>query len=247
MQTKWIIALVALATLTAAPALADPYNGKGWRGGHRVERSYGTHRGGHTVVRRSYREHTRRYRPRRNVRRHRPLYRQHGYRRPYVSVRETVYISSYAAATPHCNSDVVGTLVGGVAGAAIGSGIGKGGGRTAAIFGGAILGAVVGNNIGRSVDQADYACNDYIGADSGVVATQAEAVPTMPSIPPVPVETTPIDDAPAAEAPDTPNLPNTATGRYCREYQSTATVNGQIQPVYGTACQQPDGSWEIVS
>ena len=32
----------------------------------------------------------------------------------------------------------------------------------------------------------------------------------------------------------------------CREYQSTAVVNGQQVASYGTACLQPDGSWRIV-
>jgi hypothetical protein len=35
-------------------------------------------------------------------------------------------------------------------------------------------------------------------------------------------------------------------GRYCREYQSTMVVGGMPQPGYGTACMQPDGSWQIV-
>lgn len=36
-------------------------------------------------------------------------------------------------------------------------------------------------------------------------------------------------------------------GRYCREYQSKVTVGGRVEHSYGTACQQPDGSWEIVN
>jgi len=36
-------------------------------------------------------------------------------------------------------------------------------------------------------------------------------------------------------------------GRYCREYTSSAIVNGREQTVYGTACRQPDGSWELQS
>ena len=32
----------------------------------------------------------------------------------------------------------------------------------------------------------------------------------------------------------------------CREYQSTAIVNGQQVASYGTACRQIDGSWQIV-
>jgi hypothetical protein len=36
-------------------------------------------------------------------------------------------------------------------------------------------------------------------------------------------------------------------GRYCREFQQTVTVGGHNEQAYGTACQQPDGAWEIVS
>jgi hypothetical protein len=43
--------------------------------------------------------------------------------------------------------------------------------------------------------------------------------------------------APAASMPE--------SGRYCREYYDRAIINGKAQPTYGTACWQPDGSWEI--
>jgi surface antigen len=36
-------------------------------------------------------------------------------------------------------------------------------------------------------------------------------------------------------------------GRYCREFTGTATVGGEPRQVYGRACRQPDGAWEIVS
>jgi surface antigen len=36
-------------------------------------------------------------------------------------------------------------------------------------------------------------------------------------------------------------------GRYCREYTARATVNGQAAGIFGTACRQPDGSWELVN
>lgn len=35
--------------------------------------------------------------------------------------------------------------------------------------------------------------------------------------------------------------------RYCREYQSVSTIGGIRRQTYGTACMQPDGSWEIIS
>ena len=36
-------------------------------------------------------------------------------------------------------------------------------------------------------------------------------------------------------------------GRYCREFQQAVTIGGHTEQAYGTACQQPDGAWEIVS
>jgi hypothetical protein len=37
-----------------------------------------------------------------------------------------------------------------------------------------------------------------------------------------------------------------APGQQCREYQSTAMINGQPQQTVGTACLQPDGTWRII-
>ena len=37
------------------------------------------------------------------------------------------------------------------------------------------------------------------------------------------------------------------SGRQCREFQQTVTVGGRTEQAYGTACLQPDGSWEIVN
>ena len=34
--------------------------------------------------------------------------------------------------------------------------------------------------------------------------------------------------------------------RICREYRTTATIAGRRQHLYGTACRQPDGSWQRV-
>ena len=37
-----------------------------------------------------------------------------------------------------------------------------------------------------------------------------------------------------------------ANGRYCREFQQTVVVGGQVQESYGVACRQPDGSWQLI-
>ena len=41
--------------------------------------------------------------------------------------------------------------------------------------------------------------------------------------------------------------PAYAQNQYCREYTKTLNIAGQIQQSYGTACMQPDGSWQIVN
>ncbi len=37
------------------------------------------------------------------------------------------------------------------------------------------------------------------------------------------------------------------SGRYCREFLQEANIGGNSERVYGTACRNPDGSWEVVS
>jgi hypothetical protein len=36
-------------------------------------------------------------------------------------------------------------------------------------------------------------------------------------------------------------------GQYCREFQSTAIIDGVSQPTYGTACQDAGGTWRVVN
>lgn len=44
-----------------------------------------------------------------------------------------------------------------------------------------------------------------------------------------------------------PGGPLQPSGQYCREYQSSSVVGGRQVHSYGTACQQPDGSWRIIN
>jgi hypothetical protein len=38
----------------------------------------------------------------------------------------------------------------------------------------------------------------------------------------------------------------TTDGRACREFQQKIMIGGKAEQAYGNACQQPDGSWQIV-
>jgi hypothetical protein len=42
------------------------------------------------------------------------------------------------------------------------------------------------------------------------------------------------------------NQSTASTGQTCREYRTTATIDGKPQEVHGTACLQPDGTWQFL-
>ena len=113
----------------------------------------------------------------------------------------------------------------------LGSKIGDGSGRTAAIIAGTVLGSIVGERIGRWMDQVDQAC----------VGQALEHAPTGKSVEWVNPDTGVVYDVTPTET------YRAGEDRYCREYQADAQVGGRAERVYGTACRQPDGSWELVN
>lgn len=40
---------------------------------------------------------------------------------------------------------------------------------------------------------------------------------------------------------------HTPDGAYCREFRQQVTIGGRMEEAYGTACRQPDGSWQVVN
>jgi surface antigen len=125
----------------------------------------------------------------------------------------------------------VGVLTGGVAGGLLGSTIGQGSGKILAVAAGTIAGAIIGGAIGKNMDDTDKLKmnraldNNPVGQPAywrnANTGTAYEVVPTR-------------------------NV--TYQGNeYCREYRTVANIGGKKQQVYGTACRQPDGSWQAVS
>lgn len=126
-----------------------------------------------------------------------------------------------------------GTVLGGVGGAVVGAQFGKGTGRVAATAAGTLLGAWLGSEVGRSLDTADQqamasATNKASAAPVGETIYWNNADSGHSGT------VTPIRDG------------RSASGEYCREYRTTVVVDGRTEQAYGTACQQPDGTWKTV-
>lgn len=128
-----------------------------------------------------------------------------------------------------------GTILGGIVGAAIGSQVGGGKGRLAAVGVGTLIGALVGRDIGRSMDEVD---RDYA---TGSFGQAMEYAPTCSTI----AWNNPGSGSNGTVTPTQTYEPE--PGRYCREFQQQVIIGGRNQDAYGTACRQPDGSWEIVT
>ena len=129
----------------------------------------------------------------------------------------------------------VGGLAGAGAGGLLGAQIGHGNGQLAATAAGTLIGAFLGSEVGQSLDRADQ-----------LYASRAEVQA---------LEYAPSGTETAWHNPDsghsgsiTPTRTyESATGDYCREFQQQAAIGGEVQSVYGTACRQPDGQWQVVN
>ncbi|UCH74761.1 MAG: glycine zipper 2TM domain-containing protein [Rhodospirillales bacterium] len=141
------------------------------------------------------------------------------------------YDAPYGIYQQTCWREDLGRALGAVAGGVAGYQVGKGDGKTAAVVGGTIVGAMIGGQIGRSMDEVDQNCIGQI----------LEHAPPSQSI----VWRNPQVGGQYRVTPQQPYQDR--AGRYCREYQTMAAIGGQPQQVYGTACRQPDGSWQVVN
>lgn len=128
-----------------------------------------------------------------------------------------------------------GALLGGIGGAVAGAQFGQGTGRLAAVAAGTLLGALVGSEVGSSLDRADKL------AMAQTTQTTLESAPTGTS-------TTWRNPDSGHYGTVTPtNTYQTGGGQYCREFTQTINIGGRSEEAYGTACRQPDGSWQITN
>lgn len=129
----------------------------------------------------------------------------------------------------------LGTGIGAIGGAVAGAQFGKGDGKIVTGALGALIGAGIGNAVGASLDRADM---QYYNQTSQRAFETAQAGQSLPWSNPQSGNSGTI----------TPAAPyKNQSGQYCREFNQKITVGGKTQNGYGTACRQPDGSWQIVS
>jgi surface antigen len=140
-------------------------------------------------------------------------------------------ISLLTACSTPPNKQDIGTVTGGVLGGLVGSRFGGGDGRLVAVGAGALLGAYMGGAIGKNMDDMDRMKMNSVLENNAVGQPAYWQNPkTGASYNVEPVKNVIYEG-----------------NKYCREYRSIANVAGKKQQVYGTACRQPDGSWQVVN
>jgi len=120
-----------------------------------------------------------------------------------------------------------GMIVGGALGGLLGSQVGRGHGRIAATIIGTLAGAAIGGSIGRSMDETDRM------KTAAALEDVRTGVPSAWRNPDTGYEYT-----------VTPTRTYESASGPCREYAVDAVIGGKKEKVYGTACRQPDGSWQ---
>ena len=122
----------------------------------------------------------------------------------------------------------IGVATGAVAGGLLGSLVGGGTGKAVAIGVGVVAGALLGGYIGHNMDSSDNAyLNTAVATGKPVSWTNSKTKATYTVVP-------------------SRHYVTVNGNRYCRNYTTTAVIDGKASKVNGTACRQADGSWKAV-
>jgi surface antigen len=146
-----------------------------------------------------------------------------------VTLAAALAAASLTACQTTPTQQQTGAAVGGVLGGVLGAQVGQGSGRTAAIIAGTLAGAYIGGAVGRSMDETDR-------------LKAAHALETSRTH--QPVSWTNPDTGAAYTVTPTRTYQSASAETVCREYSTEAVIDGRREVVYGTACRQPDGTWQ---
>lgn len=126
-----------------------------------------------------------------------------------------------------------GLVLGGIAGGVVGNQIGKGRGNVLATVAGAVAGGLIGSEIGRQLDQRDRQ-----------LAQEAEYDALERGQSGVSREWRNPDSGRYGEI--VPSKPYKRGAEDCRDFTHTVYIDGRPERMRGTACRNPDGTWQNV-
>jgi len=133
------------------------------------------------------------------------------------------------------NKQTGGTIIGAGLGALVGSQIGSGGGQLAAVAVGTLAGAFLGSEVGKSLDRADQ------------LAMQRTSHSALETAPTHQVSSWRNPDSGHSGTVTPTRTYQTSSGRHCREYTQTVTIDGRTETIRGIACRQYDGTWKTAN
>jgi surface antigen len=126
-----------------------------------------------------------------------------------------------------------GMVMGGIAGGILGNQIGKGRGNVVATVAGVVAGGLIGSEIGRRLDERDRKlaeAAEYDALERGQSGVSREW--RNP------------DSGRYGEI--VPSKPYKRGEADCRDYTHTVYIDGRPERMRGTACRNPDGTWNNV-
>ena len=132
-----------------------------------------------------------------------------------------------------CTKEESGTFLGAIGGAIIGGAVTNDSSVGVAL--GTLAGAYIGRDIGRKLNEDDQ--EKMYGSTQGALETGVSGTSSQWYNP---------DSGNGGSVTPQPSYESTE-GQYCREYQQTVTIGGEVETAYGTACRQADGTWKIIN
>ncbi len=129
----------------------------------------------------------------------------------------------------------MGTAIGAIGGGIAGYQFGGGSGKAIATVAGTLLGGALGRSLGGSLDRGDMAYYNQTSQQALETGQPGQSLPWS----------NPQTGNSGTVTPQ--KYYQNTSGQYCREYQQKINVGGKTESGYGTACRQPDGSWQVVS
>lgn len=137
-------------------------------------------------------------------------------------------VTTFVLGACQTTQEDTGRVIGAIAGGVLGSKVGGGSGKTAATIAGTFLGGFIGGELGKQMDQNDrYRANQAL-----------ESAPTN-------YTTSWSNPDTGNDYAVTPTRTYYSDSRACREYTTDAWIEGRKETIYGTACRNSDGSWQV--